>query len=78
MSAASEMTQCHPLRSRHGARDTVPSLSVAPSVIHLTPPSIVYSALCPQPLTYLKPTVRTEEVEAGEATFTVVEVLPRL
>jgi hypothetical protein len=53
-------------------------LPAAPSVIHLTPPSIVSSALCLQPLTYLKPTVRTEEVEAGEATFTVVEVLPRL
>ena len=45
---------------------------------HRTPPSVVSSALCPQPLTYLKPSGRSEEVEAGEATFTVVEVLPRL
>ena len=34
--------------------------------------------LCPQPLTYLKPTGRTEEVATGDATFTIVEVVPRL
>ena len=72
MSATSEMTQCHPLGTR---RET--QCHYYQQLLPL-PPSIVYSALCPQPLTYLKPTVRTEEVEAGEATFTVVEVLPRL
>jgi hypothetical protein len=30
------------------------------------------------PLTYLKPSGRTEEVDTGDASFTIIDVVPRM
>jgi len=31
-----------------------------------------------QPLTYLKPSGRTEEIDTGDASFTIIDVVPRM
>ena len=44
------------------------------SLTRLSPPP-VYRL---QPLTYLKPSGRTEEVDTGDASFTIIDVVPRM